>query len=152
VEIDRHANALSIEEKPEFPRSHIAVPGLYFYDEKVSEISATFTLSNRRELEVTDLNRAYLKRGQMGVENLGRGSAWLDAGTHEYLLDASSFVHTLEKRQGLKIACAEEVAFRMNCIDATQLRGLASLNGKSDNGLYLYQILDETTVLEEVKS
>jgi len=146
VEFDRAGRAVSLEEKPSRPRSHYAVTGLYFYDEQVVEIAAALQPSARGELEITDVNRAYLERGALHVEILGRGSAWLDTGTHESLLQAGQFVHTVEQRQGLKIGAPEEVAFRMGFIDATQLRGLANALGRSPYATYLHQVADEAVV------
>lgn len=125
VEFDDSAKAISLEEKPEKPRSNFAVPGMYFYDNSVCDIAAELSPSPRGELEITDLNRVYLERGKLQVEVLGRGTAWLDAGTHESLLQASNFVQTVEERQGLMIACPEEIAFRMAFIDHKQLLKLA---------------------------
>lgn len=125
VEFDARQRVISIEEKPVAPRSHYAVPGMYFYDHQVCDIARDLQPSLRGELEITDLNRVYLERDQLRVEVLGRGTAWLDAGTHESLLQASNFVHTVEERQGLMIACPEEIAFRMGFIDASRLSALA---------------------------
>ncbi|WP_407118326.1 glucose-1-phosphate thymidylyltransferase RfbA [Bradyrhizobium sp. LMG 9283] len=137
VEFDEGGNARSIEEKPQKPKSNFAVTGLYFYDEQVASLASTIRPSARGELEITDLNRLYLERGDLHVERLGRGFAWLDAGTPESLLDASEFVATVEKRQGFRIACPEEVAFNQGYIDRSQLERLASDMGKSDYACYL---------------
>jgi glucose-1-phosphate thymidylyltransferase len=146
VEFDAAGHAVSLEEKPRRPRSNYAVTGLYFYDEQVVDIAADLTPSARGELEITDVNRAYLERGQLRVEILGRGCAWLDTGTHDSLLQASQFVQTVEHRQGFKIAAPEEVAFRMGFIDAAQLRRLADGLGKSTYAGYLRQVADEEGV------
>jgi glucose-1-phosphate thymidylyltransferase len=143
VEFDQGGKALSIEEKPKKPRSDWAVIGLYFYDRDVVKIAETLKPSPRGELEITDLNNAYLRAGKLYLERLGRGYAWLDTGTHESLIEASEFVRTLEKRTGQKIGCLEEVAFRMGFIDAAQMKRLAQLYGKSDYGRYLERLLDE---------
>ncbi len=143
VEFDGAGKALSIEEKPRKPRSHWAVIGLYFYDGSVVRRAEALRPSARGELEITDLNNAYLRDGKLTVERLGRGYAWLDTGTHESLLEASEFVRTLEKRTGQKIGCVEEVAYRMGFIDAPQMRKLARLYGKSDYGDYLERLLEE---------
>ena len=142
VEFDQKMNAVSIEEKPSQPRSNWAVTGLYFYDQQVVDIASSLTPSARGELEITDVNRAYLERGNLSVELLGRGYAWLDTGTPDSLLEAAQFVRTLEKRQGFKIACPEEIAFRMGFIDEAQLSRLISAMGQSDYGVYLRQTFD----------
>ncbi|MBI3410076.1 MAG: glucose-1-phosphate thymidylyltransferase RfbA [Planctomycetes bacterium] len=141
VEFDQDGRALSLEEKPNKPRSHFAVPGIYFYDNQVIDIAAKLKPSARGELEITDLNRIYLERGLLRVEVMGRGFAWLDAGTHESLLDASNFVHAIETRQGLKIGCPEEVAYRKGLIDRAQLRELAESLAGNQYGAYLLQML-----------
>jgi glucose-1-phosphate thymidylyltransferase len=143
VEFDETGRVLDIVEKPAKPRSSIAVSGLYFYDNEVISIAAGLTPSPRGELEITDVNKAYLQRGELRVEVLGRGFAWLDTGTHESLLEASTFIETIEKRQGLKIACIEEVAFRLGFIDGKQLRRLAEPMRKNGYGQYLLKILSE---------
>ena len=137
VEFDREMRAVSIEEKPNAPRSNWAVTGLYFYDGQVVDIAANLKPSARGELEITDVNRAYLERGQLSVEMMGRGYAWLDTGTPDSLIEAADFVRTLEKRQGFKIACPEEIAFDRGFIDAPQLERLASTFGSSNYGQYL---------------
>ena len=142
VEFDERGRALSLEEKPQKPRSHYAVPGLYFYDRQVTEIAANLRPSPRGELEITDLNRIYLERGQMRVAPLGRGVAWLDAGTHESLLQAANFVQAMEERQGMMISCPEEIAYRMGFIDRDTLRLLAATMRNNQYGAYLLQLLD----------
>jgi len=145
VEFDGEGRVLSLEEKPENPRSEYAVPGIYFYDRKVVEIAENLTPSARGELEITDLNRVYLERGQLRVEVLGRGVAWLDAGTHESLLSAGQFVHTIEERQGMMISCPEEIAYRMGFIDADQLRELAMKFAENTYRSYLLELIDSDT-------
>lgn len=140
IEMDGEGKALGIEEKPQHPKSSYAVTGLYFYDENVVDYARQVTPSRRGELEITDLNRLYLDRGALKVELMGRGFAWLDTGTHEALLDAGMFVHTLEKRQGFKIACPEEIAFRLGYITRDELMALAAKIGKSSYGQYLERI------------
>ena len=142
VEFDSAMRAITIEEKPERPRSHWAVTGLYFYDQDVVDIAANLKPSARGEFEITDVNRTYLERGKLHVEKMGRGYAWLDTGTPDSLLEASEFVATLERRQGFKIACPEEVAYRLGFIDANQLELLVSQYGKSAYGRYLGRILE----------
>ena len=139
VAFDEQDRATSIEEKPLHPRSHFAVTGLYFYDEQVCDIAAGIRPSARGELEITDVNRHYLERGRLRVRTMGRGFAWLDTGTHESLLEATQFIHTLEQRQGLKVACPEEVAWRNGWIDDARLRALAQPLGSY--GAYLAGLL-----------
>jgi len=143
VEFDKERRAVSLEEKPEHPRSSYAVTGLYFYDAGVVEIAKSLKPSARGELEITDLNRIYLSRDLLNVETLGRGFAWLDTGTHDSLLDAASYVATIENRQGFKICCPEEVAFRLGLIDAARLKELAMPMHKAGYGRYLLSLLDE---------
>jgi glucose-1-phosphate thymidylyltransferase len=143
VEFDQTGKVLGIVEKPSKARSNFAVPGIYFYDNQVLKIAADLKPSARGELEITDVNLAYLARGRLRVEILGRGLAWLDTGTHESLLEASTFIGTIEKRQGLKIACIEEVAYRQGYIDAAQLRRLARPMKKNGYGQYLLRLLAE---------
>jgi len=142
VVLDENNRAIDIEEKPEKPRSNYAVTGLYFYDEEVVEIARSLKPSPRGELEITDVNRIYMERGQLAVETWGRGTAWLDTGNHESLVEASSFVSVLESRQGLKIACLEEIAWRLGYITADQVRELATPMAKSSYGAYLLEVID----------
>ena len=143
VEFDDSGKAISIEEKPEEPKSNYAVPGIYFFDSDVTNIAAEVKPSPRGELEITDVIDSYLQRGALHVEIMGRGSAWLDTGTHESLLDATQFIATLEKRQGLKVNCPEEVAYRSGFISAEQLKALAEPLRKSGYGEYLLKLLTE---------
>jgi glucose-1-phosphate thymidylyltransferase len=143
VEFDAHGKALSIEEKPKQPKSRYAVTGLYFYDRQVVEIAASLKPSKRGELEITDVNRVYLERNQLNVCVMGRGTAWLDTGTHEALMEASLFIQTLQKRQGLMVACPEEIAYRSGYITAAQLEALAQPMRNNGYGAYLLQLLRE---------
>ena len=144
VEFDQQRRAISLEEKPQKPKSRYAVTGIYFYDSQVVKVAEGLKPSARGELEITDLNRWYLERGQLRCEVMGRGMAWLDTGTHDSLLDASNFIFTLERRQGLKVACPEEIAYRLGYITGEQLDSLAARIGKSTYGAYLRQLLNET--------
>ncbi|MES1941975.1 glucose-1-phosphate thymidylyltransferase [Salinisphaera sp. T5B8] len=143
VEFDDNGTARSIEEKPERPKSRYAITGLYFYDNRVVDLAKQIEPSHRGELEITDLNRLYLEAGDLRVQRMGRGMAWLDTGTHESLLEAATFIETLEKRQGLKIACPEEVAYRAGYISEAQVRELAEPLKKNGYGQYLLRILEE---------
>jgi len=143
VEFDAAGQAISLEEKPKVPKSNYAVTGLYFYDNQVLDIARDLKPSPRGELEITDVNRIYLERRQLNVQVMGRGHAWLDTGTHESLLDASQFIATIEKRQGLKVACPEEIAFRKGWLDAGQLEKLAQPMLKNPYGQYLMGLLNE---------
>ncbi len=143
VEFNEHGKALSIEEKPKHPKSRYAVTGLYFYDRQVVEIAASLRPSARGELEITDVNRVYLERGELNVCVMGRGMAWLDTGTHEALMEAGTFIQTLEKRQGLMVACPEEIAFRSGYITAEQLAALAQPMRNNGYGAYLLQLLND---------
>ena len=141
VAFDEQQRAISIEEKPIHPKSNYAVTGLYFYDEQVCDIAASIKPSARGELEITDVNKRYLEMGQLGVEIMGRGYAWLDTGTHESLMEAASFIATLQKRQGLMVACPEEIAFHQGWIDASRLQTLAAPLAKNAYGQYLLSLL-----------
>ena len=141
VAFDEQQSAISIEEKPKFPKSNYAVTGLYFYDNQVCDIAANIAPSARGELEITDVNRRYLELGQLNVEIMGRGYAWLDTGTHDSLLEASSFIATLQKRQGLQVACPEEIAFSQGWVDAAQIQKLAAPLAKNGYGQYLLSLL-----------
>lgn len=143
VEFDSERRAVSIEEKPLKPKSRYAVTGIYFYDSQVVGVAEGLKPSPRGELEITDVNRWYLERGQLRTELLGRGTAWLDTGTHDSLMEASMFIHTIEKRQGLKVACPEEIVYRLGYIGADQLRALAAKIAKSSYGEYLLRMLEE---------
>ena len=144
VEFDANRKAVSLEEKPKQPKSRYAVTGIYFYDSQIVGVAESVKPSPRGELEITDVNRWYLERGQLTTEVLGRGMAWLDTGTHDSLLETSAFIQTIEKRQGLKVACLEEIAFRQGYIDAAQVKALAAKVAKSTYGEYLQRMLDET--------
>jgi len=144
VEFDDKRRAVSLEEKPQKPKSRYAVTGIYFYDSQIVRVAEGITPSARGELEITDVNRWYLERGQLTTEVLGRGMAWLDTGTHDSLMEASLFIQTIEKRQGLKVACLEEIAYRLGYISADQVRAQAAKVAKSSYGEYLYRVLDET--------
>lgn len=143
VEIDRHGKAVSIEEKPAKPRSHYAVPGLYFYDNNVITIAKSIKPSARGELEITDVNREYMSKGTLRVLIMGRGMAWLDAGTHDSLLEASTFIETIQKRQGLYVACIEEIAYRLGYITSEQLKTLAKDLNNTEYGRYLSELVEE---------
>ncbi|MFC0350950.1 glucose-1-phosphate thymidylyltransferase RfbA [Undibacterium danionis] len=143
VDFDDQRNALSIEEKPLKPKSNYAVTGLYFYDQQICDIAANIKPSARGELEITDVNNVYLQQGQLKVELMGRGMAWLDTGTHDSLLEAGQFIATIEKRQGLKVACPEEIGFRKGYIDAVQLENLAQPLKKNEYGQYLLRLLNQ---------
>jgi glucose-1-phosphate thymidylyltransferase len=143
VAFGAEGNAVGIEEKPHRPKSNYAVTGLYFYDNEVLDVAASLKPSDRGELEITDVNRVYLEKGKLYVEKLGRGIAWLDTGTHQTLLQASNFIQVIEERQGLKIACVEEIAYRMGYIDAAQLETLARPLMKNGYGQYLLTILKQ---------
>lgn len=147
VEFDEDNKAISIEEKPVHPKSNYAVTGLYFYDNRVVNIAKSIKPSERGELEITDINKVYLEMGELNVELLGRGFAWLDSGTHESLLQASQFIETIEKRQGLKVACLEEIAFNMGYIDRAQLLNLAEPMKKNDYGQYLIRLARENNLV-----
>ena len=144
VEFDDKRRAVSLEEKPQKPKSRYAVTGIYFYDNQIVRVAEGITPSARGELEITDVNRWYLERGQLTTEVLGRGMAWLDTGTHDSLMEASLFIQTIEKRQGLKVACLEEIAYRLGYISADQVRAQAAKVAKSSYGEYLYRVLEET--------
>lgn len=144
VEFDTTGRAVSLEEKPQRPKSRYAVTGIYFYDDNIVSVAESMSPSARGELEITDVNRWYLERGQLRTEVLGRGMAWLDTGTHDSLMEASTFIQTIEKRQGLKVACLEEIAYRKGYIDAAQVKRLAAKVAKSSYGEYLNRMLEET--------
>ena len=143
VEFDSNGKVFSLEEKPENPKSHYAITGLYFYDNQVVDIAASLKPSGRGELEITDVNKLYLKQGQLEVEIMGRGLAWLDTGSHNALMEATNFIETIETRQGLKISCPEEIAYRLGLIDAAQLEKLAALYKNNGYGQYLLNLIRE---------
>jgi len=144
AEFDKTGRVISLEEKPTQPKSRFAVTGIYFYDKQVSDLARSLKPSKRGELEITDLNRLYLERGELSCETMGRGMAWLDTGTHESLLEASQYIETIERRQGLKVACPEEIAFRQGWINAAQVEALAQPMIKNEYGKYLVRMLSET--------
>jgi glucose-1-phosphate thymidylyltransferase len=145
AELDEQGRVLSLEEKPARPKSNYAVTGIYFYDGQVCDLAAGLAPSSRGELEITDLNNCYLAQGELYLERLGRGTAWLDTGTHQSLMQASNFIETIELRQGLKICCPEEVAWQKRWIDADQLRAIAAPLAKSGYGEYLLGLLERST-------
>jgi len=151
VAFDEKGQAMSIEEKPAHPKSHYAVTGLYFYDNQVLDIAAGLKPSARGELEITDVNRAYLSRGALKVERLGRGIAWLDTGTHEALLQASNFIEVVEHRQGLKVSCVEEIAYRLGYISASQVESIARGLAKNNYGQYLMNMLKEDRIEDRIE-
>jgi glucose-1-phosphate thymidylyltransferase len=144
VEFDKDGNVVSIEEKPTHPKSNYAVPGLYFFDNNVIQIAKTLKPSGRGELEITDVNREYLRQGKLKVQVFGRGMAWMDAGTHESLLESANFIETIQKRQGMYVACIEEIAYRLGYITREQLRELAKSLGNTDYGRYLVFVADDS--------
>ncbi len=152
VEFDHLGNVISLEEKPEKPKSNYAVPGLYFYDNRIVEVAKNIKPSPRGELEITDVNKFYLEDASLKVQVLSRGTAWFDTGTHDSLLDASNFISTIERRQGLKVCCPEEIAFRLGYISADQLAALAEPMKKNGYGQYLFAILEEQKQIELRKS
>ena len=143
VEFNASGQVISVEEKPAQPRSNYAITGIYFYDRQIVEVAEQIRPSHRGELEITDVNRIYMERGELNVELLGRGFAWFDTGTHDSLLDAANYIHTIEQRQGLKIACPEEIAYRQNWITAEELEAVAARIGKSSYAVYLRKMLKE---------
>jgi glucose-1-phosphate thymidylyltransferase len=152
VEIDHSGRAISIEEKPEQPKSNYAITGLYFYDNKVLDIAASIRPSHRGELEISDVNRVYMEAGELSVEVLGRGFAWLDTGTHMSLIEASTFVQILEQRQGLRIACPEEIAFRLGYISSAAFLELAQRSSKSSYGQYLLSVHASVEDADEISA
>jgi glucose-1-phosphate thymidylyltransferase len=144
IQLDEKLRPVTIEEKPKEPKSRLAVTGLYFYDEQVLEHARSLRPSARGELEITDLNRIYLDKGELSVQVMGRGFAWLDTGTHRSMLQASNFVEAVESRQGLMISCPEEIAYRLGWIDAAQVRQMAEPMAKNEYGQYLLRLLDES--------
>ena len=146
AEFDPDGRVVSLEEKPKQPKSRYAVTGLYFYDNRVLDIAARLKPSARGELEITDVNKAYLERGELACEMMGRGMAWLDTGTHESLLEAAQYIETIERRQGLKIACPEEIAYRLGYIDAAAVEQLGNSMAKNSYGQYLLALLSEPNI------